>query len=221
MKKLKNFLECNEKENWWLNRNYFFVATLILITSMVLIYAFIPNQLRWDLASGSQPHWNDHLNFINIFISFWASFSHLNALHLFGNMLTFTVLGMYFERRLGSLKFLTFILLLAFFTSTAISANINTNWTGFSGVNFALKTFVILNFISLLLSNKKISKSNIAWQLVSTAWVFITMSVQLEPFAIRLYPFQNMGHYSSMLAGLILFLTLALFKIKKPSKPQN
>jgi len=217
------FIEDGEKEKWWFSRNWFFVATIVLIVLMTTLHGTVG--AAWDVRGGGPGAWNARLNFSFIYHSFFSSLLHLDWMHLVGNMITFVILGMYLERKFGSIKFFVFVLFMAFFSSIASTANSGSPfWTGFSGVNFAIKTFILLDFIAMLvfLYKKKPTRSNLIWGIVAVSWIVITMSVQLEPsFTVRIYPFRNMGHYSGMLAGAMVYLLVALFNIRKPVKKEK
>ena len=212
--KIANIIDDPQKEKWWLNRNYWFLGTVGLIVILAIIYGA-------GGISGSghqQSNWNDHLNFRNVWQSFINSFNHHSWTHWLANILLTLGLGIYLERKIGTIKFLGLILAMAFFVSMTTSANIqNTWWAGFSGVNFALKSFIVIDCIITLFNNKTRTKLNIIFCSIVIAWIIIAFSVQVDPsFSFRIYPWRNMGHYSGAITGLVFGLIYQLLKLQKP-----
>ena len=91
--------------------------------------------------------WGDIFNFHNIWVYFLNAFEHANWQHCLLNMLCFFVAGTYIERKIGSLNLLSIVFLFAFFADAVIGANYRGGFHGFSGVNYALYGFVIIDYL--------------------------------------------------------------------------
>jgi len=243
--KLKNIAN-NEKLKFMFNedykktspvwKNYFFVTTVFIIMLNIIIHAWAQGW-QWRAFDTSQNHlrnlWTDTLNFTNITISFFNSFDHLNWQHTMLNMLCFFVCGLYLERKKGSLKFFLLVIAMAFFTSIAISANnASPSWRGFSGVNFGLYLYIFVDYGFSFRENRKILTSkfhnrfDFIFGTVVLALIYFAMcfSGGTHSFSFRWYPydlFNNMGHYSGALTGLILALTLKIAKFGYIKKEKN
>ena len=207
-----------QKDGWWFNRNYFFAGTGAVIFVLVMLYGIGGNAWMDNVAEVNAPtRWNDSLNYNNILRGFLNSFGHLSWLHLLGNSVSFLIMGMYLERKLGTIKLLCLILALAFFTSSAIGANHLSNWwAGFSGVNFGLKFFIGMDCIFTLANRRTRTKVNVIFCSIVLVWILIIFSVEIDPtFTFRIYPWRNMGHSSGALAGLVFGLIYQVLRIEQ------
>jgi len=93
---------------------------------------------------------------------FFNSLEHFNWQHTLLNMLCFFVVGLYLKRKKGTLKFFLFALAMIFFTSLAISANNGeTNWRGFSGVNFGFYFYIIVDYAFSAIGKRNKKHSNL------------------------------------------------------------
>jgi len=237
---ISNFLNDCEREQKLRNRNWFFIGTILFIVGMTILYfvigdTFLLRESIWSALSETQ--------FVPVvFLVDWiGSFSHADSMHLLGNMISFSILGMYVERKFGTIRFIASLfvisLLWATINSTALSwigyyiilngemgPSIYTGGIGFSGVNFALKFFIGLDFLFIKLPRvifkQYVPIRNIIWGTVAVVWIIITMSFQRYggQFEPGLYPFTNSGHMIGMLTGAIVFLLFVIFRTEKSSR---
>ncbi|MDE6356816.1 MAG: rhomboid family intramembrane serine protease [Clostridia bacterium] len=215
MKFLTAFLNNGRKNLKWHERNLFFAATLLIIILNIVLYAALGGS--WKINTQvSSPRWNAFLYFKALIQTFLNAFLHFNWQHTLLNMLCFAVCGIYLERKTGTLNFFLLILGFAFFTSCAVAANNESiNFRGFSGVNFALYSYIILDYLFCTIPKNKRTRLNTVYGGVMLALVYLAMcfSGGTSKFTFSWYPydlFYNLGHYTSFFSGAIITLSLKL-----------
>lgn len=110
---------------------------------------------------------------------FTPSLLHSDIFHLLFNMIWLVVLGRQMEQRMSKMRYIIFIMLAAFFTSTAQYLMSGSNFLGFSGVLCAMLTFIWFR------------QKNAAWEgyiLERGTMGFITFFI-LFMFAIQTFAF--------------------------------
>lgn len=219
--KFNEFINDNHKNKNWFVQNYLFAGTFFIIFVNLLLYTVGGSfgSFRSVVEIDNLQHWTSVLYFNHIARSFLNSFAHLNLQHALLNMLCFSVCGLYLERKKGSIKFVLLILALAFFTSTAISANYNSvNWTGFSGVNYGLYFYILTDYLfSFQKSKRKWHNIIIGAVALALIYIFTCFSGGVSSFSFKIYPYDlitNLGHYSAALTGLIVGLMIKITHLK-------
>lgn len=204
---------------WW-NRNYFFLATIIVTLVNILLYALLGN--RWEEqfpVSGGLTLWYNELDFNNLIRAFMNSFSHSNWQHVLLNMLCFFICGIYLERKEGTLSLLFLVIVTAFFSSTAMSANEGSvHWHGFSGVNFALYAYIIVDFLFVFRKHTR-SAFNIISGFVMLGLIYFAACFNggTSSIGFEWYPYDfmhNMGHYSAFVAGMVLGFVVQFVRVR-------
>lgn len=210
----------NKTIKWW-NRNWFFAATVVIIVVNLLIYFFANNWQNTAFpVNQDEFHWYDVLYFTPTIHSFFNSFSHANVQHVCLNMLCFFVAGIYLERKYGSVSVLLTVIIAAYISSLAITANdLSVNWCGFSGVNYFLYAYVIVDYIFYFIKNEKRNKVTTIFGGIVIALIYLASCFNggTEKFSFSWYPYDlshNTGHYTSFLIGLICTLALKLVQLK-------
>lgn len=209
----------SKKLHWW-NRNYFFAGTLVFIVINILLFWLAGDNWETIIGNGYKTNsWSTSMNFDNMIRSFLNAFSHGSWRHVLLNMLCFLVLGIYLERKKGTLPFAALVLTMIFLSSLAIGANYcSVRWHGFSGVNYALCAYVIVDFIFMLVSKER-TKTNIIFGIIMIVAIYLAMCMNVgSSFALSFewYPhdlINNMAHYSSMLVGAMFSVVLQLTKL--------
>lgn len=212
------------KKVTWKNRNYLFLGTILIIVLNIVLFAVLGNdwvgKFEDNITAGGL---NSQINFNNLIIAFLNSFSHANWQHVLLNMLCLFICGLYLERKMGSFKFFFFTFILAFFTSIAITANsMLFTWHGFSGVNYALFFYIIVDYIFSFRKERR-SKGNIIFGAIILILIYLAMSFinVAGEFAITWYPIHlvsNIAHYTSALVGLLLGIVLQFAMMRKPKE---
>ena len=198
------FLNDKSKRLTYFNRNYFFVTTVFFVLLNIFLYMFAAR----GRVVYEQPDWYS-FSIKNQFVAFAKSFEHANLQHCMLNMLCFFIAGIYLERKKGSLNFMLFVLFMSFFTAFASSTNaISIYWRGFSGVNYGIYGYIIIDYISVLLCKRKRYLFNIVSGAVILALIYFAMcfcggtsTVSFKPYPYDLI--NNIGHESGLFAGLI------------------
>ena len=210
------FFDCNKKEKNWFNRNYFFAGTLLIILINVLVFAFVKKNPAGDLNSD----WDDTLNFSNITAAFISAFRHYDIGHILANMICFVIVGVYLERKLGSIKLFLLTIGMALLTATATSVtDLSVYWLGFSVVNYGLYAFVIIDYF-FSLRKTKFEKQNVIFGAIVIAFIYFFMtnvSFELDDIRFTWYPndlFTNSGHYTGFYFGALLTLLIELFQVE-------
>ena len=200
------FLDDKSKSLNWLNRNYFFVTTIFIVLLNIIIYAVhgTPRQIF-----KVTPNWSE-FSVNNIFQAVVNSCSHSNWQHTLLNMLCFFIAGLYIERKKGSLKFLLFMFLLSLFEACATSTNdISISAVGFSGINYGLYSYIMIEFVCMLFQKEKRYLFNIIAGIVILCLIYFAMCFNggTKTVSFVWYPYDllhNLGHASGFVVGLIL-----------------
>lgn len=203
---VKECLDDKSKTVTILNRNYCFVTTVFIVLLNIIVYAVH--------GSGSKqfvvipPHWGS-FSVSNLFQALVNSYTHSNWQHCLLNMLCFFIAGLYLERKKGSLKFLLFMLVISLFTAFASCTNdISLWWAGFSGVNYGLYGYIIIEYIFVILQKNKRNLFNIVSGAVVLALIYFAMCFSGGTVRVTFewYPYDllhNLGHASGFVTGLI------------------
>lgn len=224
MKLAKVFDDENKKIKWW-NRNWFFATTVAVIAINLLIF-FFANDWQWEAFPVNKgglitvDHWTDVFYFTPTWRSFFSSFSHANVQHVCLNMLCFLIAGAYIERKYGSISLFLTVIIAAYLSAVAINANaLSANGHGFSGVNYFLYAYIIVDYVFYFIKNKKRNKVTTVFGGVVVALIYLASCFNggTEKFAFAWYPYDlshNIGHYSSFLIGLVCTVALKLVQLK-------
>lgn len=207
------FIDDANKEVKWYNRNYCYATTILLILVNIIIFACLGSEWNFRLYDETAG-WGD-FSFINLLSIMFASLSHGDWEHVLLNMLCFAIIGFALERKYGSFYFLFLILIFAF-TAPAMASHVrgNSYHHGFSGVNYALYGFTIVDFVFMFFKEKK-NKTNLIIGIVTMVAIYIMMSCTsaVDSFFVG-YPYDlihNMAHYTGFFVGLLLGAFLQLF----------
>lgn len=214
----------NKRLKWW-NRNWFFAATVAVIVVNLLIYFFANDwqDKAFEVNSGwygHVNHWTDVFYFTPTWNSFFSSFSHANLQHVCLNMLCFLIAGAYIERKYGSISLFLTVIIAAYLSAVAINSNaLSTNSHGFSGVNYFLYAYIIVDYIFYFIKNEKRNKVTTIFGAVVIALIYLAscFNGETEAFSFTWYPYDlshNIGHYSSFLIGFVFTLVIKLVQLK-------
>lgn len=201
---INSFLNDKSKNLSLLNRNYFFAATLSVALLNIFLYMFATS----GNAETAPPDWNT-FSVKNLATAFANAYMHNGLQHCMLNMLCFLVAGIYLERKKGSLAFFSFVFVMSAFTAFATCANsVSLNWRGFSVVNYGLYGYIVVEYVSVLLTEKKRYLFNIISGGVMLALIYFAMCFcgGTSTVAFKPYPYDllhNIGHASGFAAGLI------------------
>lgn len=222
MKRFLKFINNNRNDLTWWRRNFFFAATVFVALLVIILHASLGS--RWHIEtdngylyeqimqgfSGSKAHWTDGLYFKSLVQVFLAAFSHSNWQHALLNMLCFFICGIYLERKLGSVKFFSLVLCFAFFGDCAVAANNNSiEFYGFSGVNFALYAYVLIDYLFCVIPKERRNKLDTIYGGIMLGLIYFAMCFNggTARVSFTWYPhdaFYNLGHYTSYFVGLII-----------------
>lgn len=191
-----------------LNRNYYFVVTVLIVLLNIIIYAVCGSDTKYF---GERPNWG-HFSVANLFQALVNSYTHSNWQHCLLNMLCFFVAGLYLERKQGSVKFILFMIVMSLFTAFAVSANdISLGWQGFSGVNFGLYGYIIIEFIFVLDDKNSRYLFNVVHGAIVIALIYFAMCFNggTSKVSFAWYPYDllhNLGHASGFVVGIVFGL---------------
>lgn len=102
------------------------------------------------------------------------------------------------------------MVLVVFFTGFASSANdISLRWHGFSGANYGLYGYIIIEYVFMLLQSRKRDKVNVVLGAVILCLIYLAMCFNGGTVSIGFewYPYDllhNLGHASGFFAGIVL-----------------
>ena len=210
--------DSTKKLHWW-NRNYFFLATILVVLVNILLYGLLGSNWRLEFKyEEGLGRWFERINFSNIVRVCFDAFAHADWQHVLLNMLCFFICGLYLERKMGSLSLLGLVLAMTFFTSCAIAANFGGDaGPGFSGVNFGLYAYILVDYLFVFRKRTR-TKFNMIAGAVMLALIYFAMCYNGDDvhFGYKWYPHDllyNMGHYSSALVGLVLGLFVQIVRV--------
>lgn len=186
--------------------NYFFVVTIAIVLINVIVFATCG---RDTVDISVRPNWG-LFSVNNLMQTVLNTFTHFNWQHTLLNMLCFLIAGMYLERKQGSFPFLLFMVLLIFFTGFASGTNdISLSWKGFSGANYGLYGYIIIEYIFMLLQKHKRDVVNIVLGAVVLGLIYLAMCFNggTSTIGFEWFPYDllhNLGHASGFFAGIVL-----------------
>lgn len=218
-------IDDNTKKLYWWNRNYFFISTILIVITNIVLFGVAGND--WQSFIGKrEANWGAILNFDNLIRQCLNSFSHSNWQHVLLNMLCFFIAGIYLERKKGTINLFVLVLIMTFCTSTAVGANdLGIGWHGFSGVNYGLYAYIIVDYCFSFRKGTR-TKFNIISGTIVIALIYFAMCFNGGTSTVSFvwYPYDlmhNMGHYSSFFAGAVLGVTIQMVKIISRKESQQ
>lgn len=216
------WLDDKNKTVNWLNRNYYFVVTVFIVLLNIIIYAVYGSRTPSFYV---KPNWG-RFSVANLFQALVNSYSHFNWQHCLLNMLCFFVAGLYLERKKGSIKFLLFMFIISIFTAYAVCANdISLGWQGFSGVNYGLYGYIIVEYLFVLIYKERRYLFNVVHGAIVVALIYFAMCFNggTSKVSFVSYPYdllRNLGHASGFVVGIVFSLyeqichTISKYKTK-------
>lgn len=204
-------------------RNYFWAGTFAVVLACALLFLLGGN--NWNPIVYDRSHrWSDGLYFAPLFYGFLQSFGHSNLQHMLLNMLCFLIVGLYLERRTGTLKLLLLVIAFAFLSTGITAANSGgVGSIGYSGVNFAFYFYIIVEFISLAARKETRNKQNMILGALILALIYLAMCFNggTTSFGFEWYPYDllhNMGHTGGAFAGIVVGLIVQVAKLQTEKK---
>lgn len=198
------WLDDKNKNVNWLNRNYYFVVTVLIVLLNIIIYAVCGSKTGNFSVS---PDWR-RFSVANLFEALVNSYTHANWQHCLLNMLCFFVAGLYLERKRGSIDFLLYMFIMSIFTAFASCTNdISISAIGFSAVNFGLYGYMIIEYIFVLIDKESRYLFNVVHGAIVMALVYFAMCFNggTSKVSFAWYPYDllhNLGHASGFVVGL-------------------
>lgn len=186
--------------------NYFFVVTIVIVLINVIVFAVCGGDTG-DISV--RPDWG-RFSVNNLMQTVINTFTHFNWQHTLLNMLCFLIAGMYLERKKGSFPFLLLMVLMIFFTGFASGANdISLRWKGYSGANYGLYGYIVIEYIFMLFQKRKRDIFNIISGAVVLGLIYLAMCFNggTSAFGFEWFPYDllhNLGHASGFFAGIVL-----------------
>lgn len=212
------YIDDDKKKLYWWNRNYFFAGTVIIILINIILFAVLGNDWTNEYFPSAGANWHSVLYFDDLIKLFMNCFEHANWQHVLLNMLCFFICGAWLERRKGTFGLILLVVVMASVTSAYVRANYGgINFHGYSGVNFGLYAYAIIDYCFMFLNGTR-SKINVISGAVLMALIYFAACFDggTEAVGFRWYPYDfmhNIGHYSSFIGGTIIGLTIQLVKV--------
>jgi len=208
----------NKKLTWW-TRNYFYLGTILFITTCILIRAILGVNVPWVGTDDMAIIWYKPFVFNNLLQGCMNCFVHANWQHCLLNMLCFFFCGFYVERKTGTFNFVILILSAVLFETALTTANnMYLGYVGASGMQFFFYGYIIIDYAFSFQKNKK-NKTNTILGAIILVMMYVAMCFcgGVETVAFKPYPYDlmhNMGHYSPFVGGIILSLIIQLAQMK-------
>ena len=211
MRGAMKIIDDNTKRLHWWNRNFFYVVTVAVVLVNIILYGVLGN--NWEQQFKPDSSWYSTLNFTGFVRGFLNSFSHENWQHVLLNMLCFLICGLYLERKTGSLPFLGLVFVLTLFSALSTPAY-GLYWHGFSGANYALYGYIIVDY-PFTFRKRTRTKFNIIAGAVMLALIYFAACFNggMSGVGFAWYPYDfmtNMGHYSGFVVGLVIGLLVQI-----------
>lgn len=207
----------NLKNKSYFAKNFFWSGTFTVILLCALLFLIGGND--WNPIKIDGLHiWTDGLYLNRLFYGFLQSFGHSNLQHRILNMLCFLVVGLYLERKIGTLKLLLLVVAFAFLSTGITAANaLSVTSIGYSGVNFAFYFYIIVDFLFMIFQSERRTASSVILGIVTVALIYLAMCFNggTSGFGFEWYPydlFRNMGHMGGAIAGTIVGLIVQITK---------
>ncbi len=202
--KAKELINDRNKQLTLLNRNYFFVVTVLIVAANIVIQAVFG--INTDIPTEANGSTLESLRLL--LQAFINCYTHFNWQHTLLNMLCFLIAGLYLERKMGSLRFILFIVVLSFFTAFASCVKWDLGGHGFSGVNYGLYGYIIVEFLFELCRKQERYLFNILSGVVILALIYFAMCFNggTEKVSFAWYPYDlihNWAHASGFAVGLV------------------
>lgn len=206
------------------SKNYFWAGTVAVV--LLCNFLFMFGGSSWNPVEITRTGWTDGLNFSALFYGFLNSFGHSNMQHMLLNMLCFLIVGLYLERKVGTVKLVLLVVAFAFLSTGMIAA---IDWgvgsIGYSGVNFAFYFYIIIDFIFMLFQENKRTKQAFVTGIIMLGLIYLAMCFNGEThsFGFEWYPWDllnNKGHTGGAIAGIIVGLIVQVAPLGK-KKEQN
>ena len=201
---MKSFIWLDEKSKrltWW-NRNYYFVTTVFIVLLNIVLFAAC-DKPRISIRA----NWGE-FSVTNLVQALINTYWHANWQHVLLNMLCCFIAGLYLERKKGSLKFFLFVVIMSLFTAFAVCTNdVSLGWVGFSGMNYGLYGYIVVEYIFMLLQKEKRYLFNLISGGVVLALIYFAMcfSGGTRSVTFEWYPYDllhNLGHASGFVTGI-------------------
>lgn len=209
------YLDNGRKDLSWWQRNWFFATTVFIVLINIILYAGLGG---WEIPFDDNRHWHDCLFFTNLVHVFFSAYSHSNWQHTLLNMLCFLVCGLYLERKMGSIKFFLLIMAFSLFGNNAVAANNNgLYFHGFSGVNYAIYAYILVEYLFCAISKSKRNKFDLIYGGVMLGLIYFAMCFNggTQDVSFSWYPYDamyNLGHYTSYFVGIIIASVLCTYQ---------
>lgn len=201
-----------------LNRNYFFAVTVLIVIANIIIQATPARRAQLSLSTD-----NMFYRLKSLLQAFINCYTHMNWQHVLLNMLCFFIAGLYLERKMGSLRLFLFVFILSFFTAFASCVGWGTHWRGFSGVNYGIYGYILIDFLFMLCRKRERSLFDLLFGVVVLALIYFAMCFNggTEQISFVWYPYDllhNWGHMSGFAVGLVFGLYEQLCALISPKR---
>ncbi|MDE6618151.1 MAG: rhomboid family intramembrane serine protease [Clostridiales bacterium] len=214
MNKFTMIIDNNRKDLKWWQRNWIFATTVFTVLLCIIVYSSGDVGIDIDFDS----HWHDCLYFKGLLHVFLSAYYHANWQHVLLNMLCFFICGIYLERKMGSIFLLLLIFAFSLFGNSAVAANNGSLWfRGFSGVNYAIYAYILVDYLFCVIPKSKRNKLNIIYGGIMLGLIYFAACFNggTQKVSFSWYPYDamnNLGHYTSYFVGLIIATVLCTFK---------
>ena len=211
----------NKKVNKW-NRNYFWAVSIVYVILNISIYAiFKNNNILWQYAENK---WKVFNGFKDLFISIGNLYTHNDWGHVLRNMLAFSISGFYIERKMGSINFLSLILLMSILSSPMVSMYVGLIWAGSSVIYFAMWGYVIVDYLFNLGKSNR-TKTNLIIGGISIFCNYIGSCLKETIIGsnplIPIHLIYNAGHYFGFIVGVLVALVISLTNLQTKRQINN
>lgn len=208
------FIDSPKKQLAWYSRNYFYIATVAVVVTNIALYACLGNSWTSAFGNGS-VRWERSFDFQRIWRCFLNNFSHGTWQHALLNMLCFFIAGLYLERKTSSLGLSGLVLSLAVLQGcVCAAAKGDLGFYGFSGVNYALYAYIVIDYL-FSLGNARRNKTDLIFGGIVLALIYLAMcfSGGTATVSFKPYPYDllhNLGHGTGFFCGAIVALLVQL-----------
>ena len=115
---MKFFDDKSKQELHWYNRNYFYIGIIFIVILNISLFGIFGKGWSKDIFDFSANYKN--FKVLNFFNGLLGSIDHTSWQHVLTNMLCFSIVGFYLERKYGTVNFLLLVVYLSFFSTVIL-----------------------------------------------------------------------------------------------------
>ena len=215
--------KCKNLTKW--NKNYFYLGTILFIVLNIALFGLLGS--GWSVKIFDTSANYDNFKILNFLNGFLGSIDHVSWQHVLLNMACFAIVGIYLERKYGTINFLLLVFYISFFSRMAnmlILQHCSKFSHGFSAGNYALYAIMFIDYIfSFSKSRRNITNIILGALVILAIYLCMCFSGGTTGFNFEYWPYDfitNSWHWSGFLTGVLtgMFIEIMRFNCRTENK---